>query len=31
MADQEQFLKLYLENENHIRSFLRILVRGHSD
>jgi len=31
MADQERFLKLYLENENHIKSFLRVLVRDQSD
>lgn len=31
MVDQEQFLKLYLENEDHIKSFLRVLVRVQSD
>jgi RNA polymerase sigma-70 factor (ECF subfamily) len=31
MADQERFLTLYFENEYHIKSFLRVLVRDQSD
>jgi RNA polymerase sigma-70 factor, ECF subfamily len=31
VADQEQFLRLYLKNEDQIKAFLRILVRDRCD